>query len=217
MRAPSTRAPASWASRRRSASSTTASGLLKPLGSAERAVFDDVMAPDRRAAPGVQEPLLRHPQVPDESRGRQAERVGLPRRRALSVHLRERPRALVLAAARHTRRAAGLVHRSRTSAASSWRPSGAPRCAPSAACTVSRTMDYWRKPQRSMAADPRDTDRQWDGLRRREAVLIGAWPTRYLSTSPPASTCRKSTTRSTRRARKSRSATTSRARAPPSI
>ena len=82
------------------------SGILKPLGSAERAVFDDVMRLDQRPQAGLQEPLLRHPQLPGQPRRRQAERVELPRRRAISVHLRERPRPLVLATARRARRAA---------------------------------------------------------------------------------------------------------------
>ena len=86
------------------------SGLLKPLGVGRTRGVRRRHEPDRRASPGVQESLLRHPPVPDESGGRQPKPVGLPRRCALSVYLREGPRALVLAATRHTGSPAGLVY-----------------------------------------------------------------------------------------------------------
>ena len=84
----------------------------------------------------------------------------------------------------------------------------APLCTIGCVHRVSR-MDFWRKPQKQEPG-------RSAGLRQR-SVLIHAWPTPFRSISRPASTSRKSTTLSTRRGRKWRSATTSRARARPSI
>ena len=123
------------------------SGLLKPLGSAERAVFDAVMNQidgRRQVFKNLYSGIRR---VPDESGGRQPKPVGLPRRCALSVYLREGPRALVLAATRHTGSPAGLVYAGRTFSGNSWPPKWcAPMCTIGCVHRVS-TMDYWRKPQ----------------------------------------------------------------------
>ena len=113
------------------------SGILKPLGSAERAVFDDVMRLINGRTSGLQEPVFGDPQLPEQPGRRQAERLELPRRRAISVHLRKRPRALVLSAARRSRACRWPATRSRTSVASSSRRSGARRSARLAASTAS--------------------------------------------------------------------------------
>ena len=114
------------------------SGRLKPLGPVERKVFDEVSAAISGAVAGAEEPLLGHPQLPGQPGGRQAERLALPRRRALPLHLRGRARALLLAAARLPGRAARVATRSTTSAASSRRRSRARRTARSAASTACR-------------------------------------------------------------------------------
>ena len=86
------------------------SGRLKPLGAAERKVFDEVSAAINGRWQVLQESLLGDSQLPGQPRRRQAERVALPRRRALSLHLRGRAGPLLLAAARLPGRAARVVH-----------------------------------------------------------------------------------------------------------
>ena len=95
------------------------SGRLKPLGPAERKVYDEVSAAISGRWQVLQEPLFRDPQLPGQPRRRQAERLALPRRRALSLRLRRRAGPLLLAAARLSRRAARDATPSTTSAASS--------------------------------------------------------------------------------------------------
>ena len=85
-------------------------GQLKPLGTGRARDLRRRFTPHRRRRPCRQEHLLRHPRLPVEPGGREAERLALPRRRALPVHLRERPRALLLAAARHPGDPAREVH-----------------------------------------------------------------------------------------------------------
>ena len=137
----------SSASRPRSASSTTARGRLKPLGAGRAQGVRRGVGRDQRPVAGAQEPLLGDSQLPGQPGGRQAERVALPRRRALPVRLRGRARPLLLAAARLPRRAARVATRSTTSGASSRTPkSCAPYCTVGCVHRVS-TMDFWRSPQ----------------------------------------------------------------------
>ncbi len=86
------------------------SGRLKPLGPIERKVFDDVSAGLSGPLAAVQEPVFGDHELPEQSGGREAERVAMPRRRALSLCLRGGARALLLAAARLPGRAARVVH-----------------------------------------------------------------------------------------------------------
>ncbi len=88
-------------------------GGLKPLGPAERAVFDGVTREISGTLADRQEPLLGDPRLPGEPGRRQAERLAVPGRGALLLRLRERPRPLLLAAARLPRRAAPHLHDSR--------------------------------------------------------------------------------------------------------
>ncbi len=90
---------------------------------------------NQRAVAGVQESLLGDHQLPGEAGRRPTERVAVPRRRTVPLHLRGRPGPLLLAAARLARRPARVVHVSTTSAASFSRPNGARRTARSAAST----------------------------------------------------------------------------------
>ena len=115
------RAPWSWASRRPSASSTTATASCSRSASEEREVYQ------RDAGHGKEQ--LRAAQLfPGQHRARQAERLELPRRRALSVHLRRRPGALLLAAARLSGQAAGEYTHRRHPPRISHRKGCAPRC-----------------------------------------------------------------------------------------
>jgi hypothetical protein len=72
------------------------SGQLKPLGEAERTVWDKVRRLTLQPFPGG-------------DRQRPAERLAMPRGQPLSLHLRVRPGALLLTAARIPRCAAGPV------------------------------------------------------------------------------------------------------------
>ena len=69
------------------------SGQLKPLAPHEREVFDPHQGPE-------QEVLRSARLLPEEHRRRETERLALPRRGALPLHLRGRACALLLAAAR---------------------------------------------------------------------------------------------------------------------
>ena len=121
------------------------SGRLKPLGAGRAQGLRRGVG--RRSAGRwqvVQESLLGDHAFPGQPGGRQAERMAMPRRRALSVRLRERPGALLLAAARLPGRAARDLHASTTSGASSSTPkSCAPYCTIGCVHRVS-TMDFWR-------------------------------------------------------------------------
>ncbi len=81
-------------------------GQLRPLGDDEREVF-------LKMKDAGQAPLFALQLVPEQHRQRQAQRLAMPRRRALPLHLRRRPGALLLAAARLPRHSAGEVHRRR--------------------------------------------------------------------------------------------------------
>ena len=78
------------------------SGQLKPLGDAERTVWDKVRQADATQLFAVQP-------FPGGNRQRQAERLAVPCRRPLSLHLRVRAGALLLAAARLSGRSFGGV------------------------------------------------------------------------------------------------------------
>ena len=138
---------------------------------------------DQRAVAGVQEPLLGHHELPGEARRRPAERVAVPRRRALPLHLRRGPRPLLLAAARHARRAARVLHRSTTSAASSSTPKWcAPYCTVGCVHRVS-TMDFWRSPQELGSRTPvssRQHSRSASGFSRSVRLKADATPASYL-------------------------------------
>ncbi len=83
-------------------------GQLQPLSENEREVFLKMQ--------GAREAPLRALQlVPEQHCQRQAKPMALPRRRALSLHLRRRPGALLLAAARLSRHPAGAIYRRRYS------------------------------------------------------------------------------------------------------
>ena len=164
MRAPSTRAPGSWASRRRSASSTTVPACSSRSASAERAVFDAVMSQINGRRQVVKNLYSGIRGFPDESGGRQAKRSGTA--------------APVRATCTSARRASCTGARS--SAASPGVPLDsytlqdirrefmAPKwCAPM--CTIGcvhrvSTMDYWRKPQ-GRGWQARGTRRRGTGLR----------------------------------------------------
>ena len=102
---------------------------------------------DQRPVAGVQEPLLGHPELPGQPRRRPAQRVALPRGRALPVRLRGRPRPLLLPAARLP-----AIPLERYTIDDIRREFATPKgCAPY--CTVGcvhrvSTMDFWRRPQR---------------------------------------------------------------------
>ena len=78
-------------------------GQLKPLGGREIEIFEEVMALGKRV-------IFAHQPVPAQHRQGQDERLALPLRLALSLYLRGRPGALVLAAARLSGHSAGKVH-----------------------------------------------------------------------------------------------------------
>ena len=105
----------------------------QPLGEREREVFLEMQKLEKQQLLAVQ--LVSR----KTSRNGRAQRLALPRRRTLSLHLRGRPGALLLAAARLSRQAARTVHASRTSAASTTPKRAALRSAPYPAFTRSRT------------------------------------------------------------------------------
>ena len=80
------------------------SGQLKPLAPDEAKVYFEMTQP-------AQDELLALRQIPGGDCARAAQRLALPRRLALPVYLRERVGALLLAAARLSRRAAGRLHK----------------------------------------------------------------------------------------------------------
>ena len=121
------------------------SGRLKPLGAGRAQGVRRRLGGDQRPVAGVQEPLLGNPQLPGQPRRRQAERVALPRGRALPLHLRGRPRPLLLAAARLSRRAARALHDRRHPPRVRTPKSCAPYCTVGCVHRVS-TMDFWRTP-----------------------------------------------------------------------
>jgi hypothetical protein len=101
---------------------------------------------DQRRVAGLQEPLFRNHQLSGQSGGRQAERVAVPRRRALPVRVRRRSGALLPRSNGAPGRADRVLHRGR-------HPPGV-RYAEvlRAICTVGcvhrvSTMDFWRSPQ----------------------------------------------------------------------
>ncbi len=148
------------------------SGSLKPLSPAERAVWEDVSGAGERRPTAAQEPLHRHQRLPAESRRRPAERLALPRRRALLLHLRGGPGAPLLAAAGLPGHSARALHRR----ADIRREFDSPKsCAP--LCTIGcvhrvSTMDFWRRPQRqaeaqedrARAAPAQSLLRHWTGV-----------------------------------------------------
>ncbi len=78
-------------------------GQLRPLSGEERTVFFKMHNMDRAK-------LLAFQLVPGQHRQRQTERLALPGRRTLHLYLRGRTGALLLAAARLSRRAADAIH-----------------------------------------------------------------------------------------------------------
>src|SRR6202008_2417235 len=90
--------------------------------------------------------------LPGQHRLGTAESVALPGRRALSLHLRRRPGALLLAAARLSRRPAGEIRDLRRDFYTE--KSCAPHCTVSCVHQVS-ILDAWRGPQRpAIASEP---------------------------------------------------------------
>ena len=79
------------------------SGQLQPLGEEERRIYDEMKSMGEAQ-------LHPHQRFSGQHCARPAERLALPRRRALSLHLRRRAGALLLAAARLSRSAAGNLH-----------------------------------------------------------------------------------------------------------
>ena len=79
------------------------SGQLQPLNDEERADL-------QRDEVDGEEQLHPHQRLPGQHRARPPQSMALPRRRALSLHLRRRPGALLLAAARLSRHSSGEVH-----------------------------------------------------------------------------------------------------------
>ena len=79
------------------------SGQLQPLNGEERRVYDEMKSWEKQQ-------LHAHQRLSGQHCAGAAERVALPRRRALSLHLRRRVGALLLAAARLSRGAAGDLH-----------------------------------------------------------------------------------------------------------
>ena len=123
------------------------SGRLKPLGPVERKVYDEVSAAISGAGQVFKNLYSGIRSFQDNLADGQAERVALPRRRALPLHLRRGPGPLLLAAARLPGRAARVATRSTTSAASSRRRSRARRTARSAASTACRRWTSGDRPQ----------------------------------------------------------------------
>ena len=121
-------------------------GLLKPLGGAERTVFDEVTAIIKGLA-DAQEPVLGHPRVPGQPRRRQAERRGTAApARAISTSAS----TASCTAARSSAATPGTPLEQYT-VEDIRREFMTPKwCAPY--CTIGcvhrvSTMDYWRKPQ----------------------------------------------------------------------
>ena len=114
-------------------------GQLKPLQDEERRVYFE----DARLQ---EEELLPLQPLPGSDRQRRAQRLALPRRLALSLHLRRRPGPLLLAAARISRRAASRVHPRRPQARVPHRKTCAPNCTISCVHQISY-IDHWRAPQ----------------------------------------------------------------------
>ena len=83
------------------------SGQLQPLDDEERAVYQ------RDEDSWASTAMPRFNEFQDNIAQGQPEPVALPRRLALPLHLRRRPGALLLAAARLSRHSAGRVHRGR--------------------------------------------------------------------------------------------------------
>ena len=78
-------------------------GQLKPLGGREIEIFEEIMAHGQAR-------VFAHQRLPAQHRQGQDERLALPLRLALSLHLRGRAGALVLAAARLSGHSAGKIH-----------------------------------------------------------------------------------------------------------
>jgi hypothetical protein len=78
-------------------------GQLQPLRDQEREVYMAMRSMEKSS-------YAQHQLFPGQHRARQREPLAVPRRRALPLHLRRRPGALLLAAARLPRQAAAGVH-----------------------------------------------------------------------------------------------------------
>ena len=117
------------------------SGQLKPLGEAERDGLGQGAAAD---APK----LLPLQPFSGGDRQRPAQRLAMPRRRALSLYLRVRAGALLLAAARIPRRAPAEYGKADVEREFLTEKSCAPNCTISCVHQVSY-IDHWRAPQTS--------------------------------------------------------------------
>ena len=127
-------------------------GQLQPLQAAEREVY--------LAMRSMEKTQLRAGELlPGQYRQRPGEQVALPRRLALSVHLRGRPGALLLAAARISGQAARRIHAWPISAANIvTAKSCAPRCTVACVHQISY-IDFWRAPQTIQSPEMAEPDR----------------------------------------------------------
>ena len=114
------------------------SGRLKPLGPAERKVYDEVSAAISGPWQVFKNLYSGITSFQDNLADGKAQRVALPRGRALPLHLRRRGSSTTARSSAALRACRSRAIRSTTSAANSTRPSRARRTARSAACTASR-------------------------------------------------------------------------------
>ncbi len=122
------------------------SGQLKPLGDAERSVWDK--------RPQAHPPLLLALQpLSGSHRQRQAQRLALPRRLALPVHLRDRPRASTAPSSAATPASRSPTTASRRQARVPHEKGCAPNCTISCVHQVSY-IDHWRGVQTPHAPRP---------------------------------------------------------------
>ena len=137
------------------------SGLLKPLGSAERAVFDAVMTQidgRRQVFKNLYSGIRRSRRI--WRTASQTSGTAAPVR-AICISARRASCTGARSNAAH-RESRWPRIRCRTFSGNSWPLSGAPRCAPSAAFTVCPRWTTGAS-RRVAVASPKDTDRQWDG------------------------------------------------------
>ena len=114
-------------------------GQLQPLQNEEREVYTAMRAMEKSS-------YAQHQLFPGQHRARQAQQLALPRRRALPLHLRKRPGALLFAAARLSRKAAGRVHPEDIRREYRTAKSCAPRCTVACVHQISY-IDFWRGQQ----------------------------------------------------------------------
>ena len=123
------------------------SGRLKPLGAGRAQGVRRGLGGDQRRRAGAEESVFGNPQLPGQPGGRPAERMALPRRRALPLHLRRTAwcttarSSAAIPACRSSRYTIDDIRRE-----FSTPKSCAPYCTVGCVHRVS-TMDFWRSPQ----------------------------------------------------------------------